>query len=120
MDPDHPDQRIGGKQETSDHIRHSEPSTSMSIIDETPTLPYQGTRESKDYKTKPKGGNTNRKRKHPDRATAQNTEIIILDNEGEDNENTITDGQQDIGTPQQGPTTASTSLMDIPNEIIAT
>ena len=120
MEPDQPDQWIGGKQETPDHIRHSEPSTSMSIINETPALPHQGTRESKDYKTKPKGGNKNRKRKHPDRATAQNTEIIILDNEEEDNENTLTDGQQYIGTPQQGPTTASTSLMDIPNEIIAT
>lgn len=119
-DPDHPDQRIGEKQDTSDHIRHSEPSTSMSIINETPTLPYQGTRESKDYKTKPKGGNTTRKRKHPDRAAAQDTEIIILDNEEEEKENTLTDDQQYLGTPQQGPITASTSLMDIPNEIIAT
>ena len=119
-DPDQPDQQIGDRQETADHNTYSEPGTSTPRNDETPTPPHQGTRESKDYKTKPKGEKTTRKRKHPDRAPSQDNEVTILDNEEGNKENTLTGGQQYQGTTQQSQMTTSTNLMDVPNEIMLT
>ena len=115
-DPDQPDQQTGDKRRTSEYITHNKPSTSASL--NTPR--YQGLRESKDYKTKPKGERTTRKRKHPDQETPQNIEIAILDGEEGNKENNLMDNQQNIGTTQQSPATTSTNLMDVPNEIILT
>ena len=113
VDPDQTEQKPKEKTETSPHIKHDEPSTSSfpRNRESTPTS-YKEKREPKDYKTKPKGNRTTRKRKYTDR-----TETSVPNREEIEEVQIVTNDERNQDTTQDNSTT-STNLMDIPNEII--
>jgi hypothetical protein len=107
VDPDQTEQKTKEKTETPHYIKHDEPSASSSHRNKesTPTS-YKEKREPKDYKTKPKGDKTTRKRKYTDR-----TETSVPNREEIEVAQIITNNERNQDTTQDN-STKLTNLMD--------
>ena len=113
IDPDQTEQKSKEDTETPHCIEHNEPIASTSPRNKEPTpAPYKEKREPKDYKTKPKGDKTTRKRKYTDR-----TETSVPHREEIEVVQIITNDKRNQDTTQDN-SNISTNLMNIPNEII--
>ena len=113
VDPDQTKQKPKEKIETPHYIKHDEQraSTSSRNKESTPA-PDKEQRESKDYKTKPKGDKTTRKRKY-----TEPTETSVPHREEVEVVQIVTNDERNRDTTQDN-SNISTNLMDIPNEII--